>query len=408
MTDDSPAPGRRTGAPAGGPPGFGSAGLTRGDVVVVLQPVRDRERASALIAAIGRISGVSAASEDAFDGRALQLSVRVGRPVALASELRRVLHRDIVSCTLADRRFTVVLTDAPPRAVDPPPPARGPVELAVPGPIAAATRRFRPQPAPAVPVERGVPALDVMVGALQSLTEVSILVFDADLRIRAATGTAHEQFGQPADQLVGMPADEALSELAWGRFRAACVGALGGTTTVLESESAGGDQLYEHTVSPVQSGAVVVGGMIVTRDVSDRRRDQLLITELREVFELTFDHSPICQALLSPAGHWLRVNPALQQLLGRDEPSLVGTDARAVTHPDDRPTEEALVRDLVGGRRARYALRKRLLHADGHVVPVDLRMSAVRGEDGALRGLIAQIVDSANAWSAPGRSPATR
>lgn len=177
---------------------------------------------------------------------------------------------------------------------------------------------------------------------------------------------------------------------------------------MLESESVARDHLYEHTVSPVQSGTVVVGGMIVTRDVSDRRRDQMLITELKEVFELTFDHSPICQALLSPAGQWLRVNPALQELIGRSEPSLVGTDARDVTHPGDRPVEEALIADLVAGRRSHYGLRKRLVHADGGVVPVDLRMSAVRGEGGALRGLIAQIVDSADAWRAPGRSPATR
>ena len=406
--NDGPSsrPRRAPGTPWGAPD-VGAAGLTRGDVTVVLEPVRDRERAALVLAAVTRIGGVSSAIEETHDGRELVLAVRVGRPVPLASELRRVLPRDFVSCTASDRRFRVVLTDAPARPAAPPP-GRRTGELAVPGPIAAATRPARPRPAAGAPAERGVPALDVMVGALQSLTEVSILVFDAELRIRAATGTAHEQFGHAADRLVGLTADEALSELAWGRFRAACAGALAGTTTVLEAESESGEDLYEHTVSPVQSGTLVVGGMIVTRDVSDRRRDQMLITELKEVFELTFDHSPICQALLSPAGQWLRVNPALQELVGRDEPSLVGTDARDLTHPQDRPVEEALMTDLTAGRRSHYGLRKRLLHADGRLVPVDLRMSVVRGEGGAPRGLIAQIVESADAWRAPDRSPAPR
>lgn len=378
----------------GGAPDFGSAGLTRGDVSLVLRPVRTRDHADDLVATLGRIRGVTGATRTGHDGAVLRLTVHVARPVTLAAELRRVLHRHLASCTVQDGRFVVELTDTAHRGPSEEHAAVRPTDLAMPGPLAAVARPSRPRPAPPAPVDPGVPAADVMLGALQSLTDVSILVFDADLRFRAVTGTAHEEHGYSPEQLVGHLAREALSERDWGRFRPVFEAAIAGGTRVLEFESRDGTTLYEYTCSPVLSGAVVVGGMVVTRDVTARRRDQMLISELQEVFELTFDHSPICQALLSPAGQWLRVNVALRELLGRDEASLVGRHAHEITHPDDRAAEEALVHDLLEGRRARYALQKRLLHADGRAVPVHLRMSAVRGEDGAVRGLIAQILDS--------------
>ena len=398
MSEGPTGRGRAASASGGRLPDFGSAGLTRGDVTVHLSPVQGPEHHAALTTAIHRIRGVAGTSTQSLSGGDLLLTVHVTRPVTLASELRRVLHRGMVSCTVRDGRFEVELARASFRVPEGPPPR--PADVALPGPIAAVTRPVRPQPTAPAPIDRGAPALDVMVGALQSMTDVSILVFDADMRYRAVTGTAHEQHGYAPDHLLGRRADEALTERDWDRFRAAYVAALAGATTVLEFDVADGESLYEYTCSPVLNGTVVVGGMVVTRDVTERRRDQMLITELKEVFELTFDHSPICQALLSPAGQWLRVNAALRELLGRTEPSLVGRDSRELTHPEDRPTEEALMRDLVEGRRVRYALQKRLLHADGGPIPVHLRMSAVRGEGGGIRGLIAQVLD-ADALSRP-------
>jgi PAS domain S-box-containing protein len=375
-------------------PDFGSAGLTRGDVTLQLRPVQGREHVGAIVAAVGRIRGVRGTTESRFAGGELTLVVHVGRPVTLAAELRRVFHRHLVSCTVQDGRFAVELTATAHRAVPEEPQATRPTDLAMPGPLAAVTRPSRPAPPPPIAVDPRVPAVDVMVGALQSMTDVSILVFDDDLRYRAVTGRAHARPDHSAEEMVGRTANEVMTEAEWERFGAAFRAALAGTTTVLEFDAVDGETLYESTCSPVLSGELVVGGMLVTRDVTARRRDQMLISELKEVFELTFDHSPICQALLSPAGEWLRVNAALLALLGREESSLAGRPAREITHPDDRGNEEALIDELLAGRRTRYALQKRFIRADGRTVPVQLRMSAVRADDGVVRGLIAQILDA--------------
>lgn len=381
-------------ARSGAAPDFGAAGLTRGDVALTVRPVRSRGHGEDLAATVGRIRGVTGTTRTGHDGDELHLTVHVGRPVTLAAELRRVLHRNLVSCTVQGGRFVVELTETADRARHEEPPAPRPADPTMPGPIAAVTRPAHVRTAAPEPARSPAPPVDVMAGALQSMTDVSIVVFDGARRIHTVTGTAHAEHGFTPEQMIGRPAGDALDGRDRGRFRTAIDAALQGDTTVVEFEGRDGETTYEATCSPVLSGAVVVGGMVVTRDVTARRRDQLLLTELHEVFELTFDHSPICQALLSPAGEWLRVNVALRELLGRDEAALSGRSALDVTHPDDRAAEDALLHDVRTGRRNRYALQKRLLHADGRVVPVHLRMSAVRGDDGAVRGLIAQVLDA--------------
>jgi PAS domain S-box-containing protein len=273
----------------------------------------------------------------------------------------------------------------------------------MPGRIADIRRPARPAPVPQPRTSAGVPGVDVMVGALQSMTDVSVLVFDAELRFRGVTGVAHEQHGYAPEQMVGREAPEALTARDWERFGGAYRAALAGATTVLEFEGRDGRTQYEYTCSPVLDGTSVVGGMVVTRDVTARRRDQLLLSELEEVFALTFDHSPICQALLSPDGHWLRVNTALRELLGREESALVGRHLRDVTHRADRADEEPLLQALLAGELPRYAVQKRLVHADDTAIPVHVRMSAVPGPGGGLRGLTAQILDA----DVLGRSPGT-
>ncbi|MDO9409555.1 PAS domain-containing protein [Patulibacter sp.] len=404
MSDGSPDGGRR----GPGLPDFGAAGLTRGEVAVALRPVRTAEHAAALVATLGRIGGVRSATTTAHDGGELRLAVVVSRPVPLASELRRVLHRNLVSCTFRDGGFLVVLSPTAARPGTGGTAAPRPPVLAPPGPLAAATLVPPPRSAPARAAGPGGPAdvattpsADVLAGALQSMTDVSILVFDADLRVRAVTGHAHAEDGRTPEQTVDRPVVEVLAAERWDRLRDALPAALAGETTVVDIDGGDGTALYESTCGPVLTGSEIAGGMIVTRDVTDRRRDQMLLSELQEVFELTFEHSPICQALLSPTGQWLRVNDALRRLLGRDEASLAGRHVSEITHPDDRAGERALVDDLLAGRRDRYALDLRLLHADGRSVAVHVRASAVRDADGSARGMIAQVLD-ADLLSRPG------
>ena len=53
------------------------------------------------------------------------------------------------------------------------------------------------------------------------------------------------------------------------------------------------------------------------------------------LWRLTMEHSPVGMALMSPDGRYLRVNPALCEMIGYAREELIGLTFHHITHPDD-------------------------------------------------------------------------
>ena len=112
-----------------------------------------------------------------------------------------------------------------------------------------------------------------------------------------------------------------------------------------------------------------------------------------ELWRLTLQHSPIGMALVGVDGRLLLVNRALSDMLGHDIEELSRRDFQELTHPDDLDSGLELFGQAVAGEIDSYRLRKRYLHADGHVVWGDLSVALVRGQDGHPLHFISQILD---------------
>jgi diguanylate cyclase (GGDEF)-like protein/PAS domain S-box-containing protein len=116
-----------------------------------------------------------------------------------------------------------------------------------------------------------------------------------------------------------------------------------------------------------------------------------------ESFRVAFENAPFGMSLVDfrpeTAGAFLRVNEAMSRMLGRSRRELESMSIADITHPDDAPTDQEVVRRAIDGEIERYQLEKRYLHADGHPVWVSLQTSVVR--DGSGRALygISQFED---------------
>jgi PAS domain S-box-containing protein len=111
------------------------------------------------------------------------------------------------------------------------------------------------------------------------------------------------------------------------------------------------------------------------------------------LWNLTLQHSPIGMALVAPDGHLLRVNPAMADMLGYAVEDLTNRGFQEITHPGDLAEDLALVTQALAGEIDSYRLRKRYLHAEGHVVWGDLSVALVRGQDDQPLHFISQILD---------------
>jgi PAS domain S-box-containing protein len=113
----------------------------------------------------------------------------------------------------------------------------------------------------------------------------------------------------------------------------------------------------------------------------------------KEQLRHTFDHAPIGMSLVSLEGRWLRVNPALCEIVGLSEAELLATDFQTITHPDDLEADLTQLRQCLAGEISSYHLEKRYFHRDGQLVHVLLNVSLVRDDHGRPLHFVSQIQD---------------
>ncbi len=129
------------------------------------------------------------------------------------------------------------------------------------------------------------------------------------------------------------------------------------------------------------------------RATSDR------LSESEERFRSTFEQATLGIAHVDPQGRWLRLNQKLAEITGYPMDELLHLRPEDITHPEDRPTERALIEQLISGKIREYRLEKRYIRKDGSIAWVEISRTLLRAADGAPKHSIA-IVENINARKA--------
>ncbi|MDO9409456.1 PAS domain-containing protein [Patulibacter sp.] len=444
-----------TAAPALPPdrlPAFGSGSLTRGTARVVVRPVSTAEGAEDVALVLWRIRGVGGVEVTRLGGGSAEYAVTLVRPTALGSDLRGAFGRDLVACRKDGDRFVVeVHPPAVPATVVPDPSLRSPLAgprpsaplLPAPTPVAgepptvgrfagwsarahadappagpparrplAGSRPAATGAGPAVAADHhGLPAMPsrdpvAMLEALAADPELSILAAGPDRVVRVAYGGLHHHFGRSGGDLAGRTLTEVLPLRGQQALADRAAAAVRGARSSLLVDGLPGGRVCEFTLHPAPFGTAAPGCVVVARDVTRAREQEGVVVELSRVFDVLFGASFVGVGLVSARGEWLRVNPALEGLLGHREMQLVGSKVDDVTQVDD-VAREAHRRDVaIRSGETSYELDKRMLAANGDVVVLHVRMSGIV-DDGEIRGWVAHLVGE-DAWQqldAPARAP---
>ena len=234
-------------------------------------------------------------------------------------------------------------------------------------------------------------------GLLEAMRQ-PLLVLDDGLRIVKANHAFERTFAAPAAMLCGTP----VQQLGDGRLVA------NGLLSRLEHLLADGHEfdsfqlevdlpggrrtfLVEGRKLPRASGLPLA--LVGFEDVTERRRAEAVLRESEERFRSAFDFAAIGMALVAPDGRFLKVNRALCEIVGRSETDLLRCAFQSITHPEDLAGDEEQVRRVLAGEVPTYQLEKRYLHADGHVVWVQLNVSLVRDLRGRPLYFVSQVLD---------------
>ena len=112
-----------------------------------------------------------------------------------------------------------------------------------------------------------------------------------------------------------------------------------------------------------------------------------------ERFHAYFDHSIVGLAITSLEKGWIEVNDALCTTLGYTRDELTHKTWTELTHPEDLATDLAQFNRMLAGEINSYAMDKRFIHKDGHLIYTRLAVSHVRKPDGSLDYVVAMVED---------------
>ncbi len=152
--------------------------------------------------------------------------------------------------------------------------------------------------------------------------------------------------------------------------------------------------LVDVSVNPItgEDGAIS-GFLAIQRDITARRQVENALRESEALFRRVFDDLPVGTALVAADGRFHRANKAFCSMMGRSEAELKELTAADITHPDDRPSSLAAIRDLREGRIDHIAMEKRYVRKDGATVWGSISVRLIHDADGRPLWTMPVVVD---------------
>ena len=143
-------------------------------------------------------------------------------------------------------------------------------------------------------------------------------------------------------------------------------------------------------------------------DVTKRRRADEAVRSAEAHFRSAFDSAPIGMAITSLDGRFEHVNPALCEITGYPREQLESMTFQSITPAEDLGDDDRATEQLISGRISVYRNEKRYIHADGHLIPIEISATVVRDSDGQPLNFLTQIQDITERKLLRGAAPAPR
>jgi PAS domain S-box-containing protein len=134
------------------------------------------------------------------------------------------------------------------------------------------------------------------------------------------------------------------------------------------------------------------GGTTLLQHALQHTAHDYLQSETR--FRTLFDAAPIGISINDATGRYVQVNPWLCDKLGYAEEGMQAITCIDLTYRDDLAETSRCFSELVAGTRDTFALEKRYVCKDGHLLWTNMACAAVRDADGKFLYAFAMLLDT--------------
>src|SRR6204780_4488219 len=137
----------------------------------------------------------------------------------------------------------------------------------------------------------------------------------------------------------------------------------------------------------------LAGAVNMVLDITDYKNAQEALRESEDRFRRYFELGLIGMATTSPDKGVLEVNDELCRILGYERAELLQKTWAELTHPDDLAADVAQFNLVMAGEFDGYALDKRWIRKDGHVIDSIMAAKCQRRPDGSVDYFVGLVQD---------------
>jgi diguanylate cyclase (GGDEF)-like protein/PAS domain S-box-containing protein len=223
--------------------------------------------------------------------------------------------------------------------------------------------------------------LESALAALRGLPEVSVMVFDLDLRCLVVAGQAAGAADYGSAVAEGCLIADVLPADRWLFWEPLYRAAVGGESNSVEVRGVDASRWYRVEVGPWHvASSVVAGGLAVARDITERKRS-------RDRLEGLVESAPDAMVLADDRGVIVMVNAQTEKLFGYGRGELLGNQVEILVptaeyrrHVKQRSSYSAAPHV----RKMGVGIELRGRRKDGSEFPVEISLSPLETDDGIL------------------------
>jgi two-component system cell cycle sensor histidine kinase/response regulator CckA len=225
---------------------------------------------------------------------------------------------------------------------------------------------------------------------------VALAMFDEQMRYIASSRRWRDDYDLDDQDIIGRSHYEIFPEVseAWKKIhRRGLSGEIVRADDDFFLRTNGDKQWLRWETRPWYRDGNIAGIIIFSEDITVRKQSEEKVLRSEARFRTMFENSSVGMAQVSSAGHFLRVNERLCEMLGYSQTEMEGLLFQQLTHPEDIAADLLEGWRLRAGEIDRFDREQRYIRKDGSVVWGHLSAGAVRTASKKLAYQVAVIED---------------
>ena len=131
----------------------------------------------------------------------------------------------------------------------------------------------------------------------------------------------------------------------------------------------------------------------VGRDITSRKKAEEALRDSEQQLLMIFDNAPIGMAITDFYKNYIKVNKAYCDIVGYSKQELMNMSIEDITHIDDKPYDEEILKKSLSGDSLNQQFEKRFIHKCGKIVFVEQHLNTIKDSRGKPVQQIAQIIN---------------